>query len=60
MAFPLGSLYHGSKFAIEGISEALTFEMNVIGVRVKVIAFAVRFAAEVHAEAKREERKSKQ
>lgn len=28
MTFPLGSLYHGSKFAVEGLSEALSFEMG--------------------------------
>ncbi len=37
MAFPLGSLYHGTKFAVEGISEALHFEMDAIGVKVKII-----------------------
>ena len=26
-AFPLGSLYHGTKFAVEGLSEALSYEM---------------------------------
>lgn len=36
-AFPLGSLYHGSKFAVEGITEALYYEMGAIGVRVKLI-----------------------
>lgn len=35
--FPLGSLYHGSKFAVEGLSEALSFEMAAIGVKVKII-----------------------
>jgi len=30
MAFPLGSLYHGTKFAIEGLSEALHYEMATI------------------------------
>ena len=35
MTFPLGSLYHGTKFAVEGISEALNFEMEPIGVQVK-------------------------
>ena len=35
--FPLGSLYHGSKFAVEGLSEALSFEMESIGVRVKIV-----------------------
>lgn len=36
-AFPLGALYHGSKFAVEGLSEALSYEMAEIGVKVKVI-----------------------
>ncbi len=35
--FPLGSLYHGTKFAVEGITESLTFEMEQIGVRTKII-----------------------
>lgn len=37
MAFPLGSLYHGSKFAVEGLSEALTYELDPLGISVKVI-----------------------
>ncbi len=37
MTFPLGSLYHGTKFAVEGLSEALHFEMESIGVKVKII-----------------------
>jgi NAD(P)-dependent dehydrogenase (short-subunit alcohol dehydrogenase family) len=37
MAFPLGSLYHGSKFAVEGISEALTYELAPLGISVKVV-----------------------
>lgn len=37
MAFPLGSLYHGSKFAVEGISEALTYELAPHGISVKII-----------------------
>lgn len=37
MTFPLGSLYHGTKFAVEGISEALNFEMEPIGVQVKLV-----------------------
>lgn len=36
-AFPLGTLYHGTKFAVEGMSEALQYELATIGVRVKVI-----------------------
>ncbi|MEM9292723.1 MAG: SDR family oxidoreductase [Acidobacteriota bacterium] len=37
MTFPLGTLYHGSKFAVEGLSEALSFELAAIGVRVKIV-----------------------
>jgi NAD(P)-dependent dehydrogenase (short-subunit alcohol dehydrogenase family) len=37
MTFPLGTLYHGTKFAVEGLSEALSFEMAAIGVRVKIV-----------------------
>ena len=37
MAFPLGSLYHGSKFAVEGLSEALTYELAPFGISVKII-----------------------
>lgn len=36
-AFPFGSLYHGTKFAVEGISESLNFEVASFGVKVKVI-----------------------
>lgn len=37
ITFPLGALYHGTKFAVEGISEALNFEMEHIGVKVKLV-----------------------
>ena len=37
MTFPLGSLYHGTKFAVEGISEALQFELEPIGIKVKIV-----------------------
>jgi NAD(P)-dependent dehydrogenase (short-subunit alcohol dehydrogenase family) len=37
MTFPLGTLYHGTKFAVEGLSEALSWEMEPIGVRVKIV-----------------------
>ena len=37
MTFPLGSLYHGTKFAIEGISEALAYETESMGVQVKIV-----------------------
>jgi NAD(P)-dependent dehydrogenase (short-subunit alcohol dehydrogenase family) len=37
MTFPLGSLYHGTKFAVEGLSESLHFELLPLGVRVKIV-----------------------
>ena len=37
VTFPLGTLYHGTKFAVEGLSESLAYEMRAIGVRVKVV-----------------------
>lgn len=37
ITFPMGTLYHGTKFAIEGISEALSFELREIGVGVKIV-----------------------
>ena len=37
MTFPLGTLYHGTKFAVEGISEALHYELEAFGVKVKIV-----------------------
>ena len=37
VTYPFISLYNGSKFAVEGISESLSFEMAAIGVKVKII-----------------------
>jgi len=37
MTFPLGSLYHGTKFAVEGISESLRYEVEQFGGKVKII-----------------------
>jgi NADP-dependent 3-hydroxy acid dehydrogenase YdfG len=37
MTFPLGSLYHGTKFAVEGISESLSFEVEQFGGQVKIV-----------------------
>jgi NAD(P)-dependent dehydrogenase (short-subunit alcohol dehydrogenase family) len=37
VAFPLGTLYHGTKFAVEGLSEALHFELAAIGIKVKIV-----------------------
>jgi NAD(P)-dependent dehydrogenase (short-subunit alcohol dehydrogenase family) len=35
--FPFYSLYHGTKWAVEGFSESLNFELNPFGIRVKVV-----------------------
>jgi len=37
ITFPLGTLYHSYKFAVEGMSEALSYELEAIGVKVKMI-----------------------
>lgn len=37
MTFPLMPLYHATKFAIEGFSESLHYEMEAIGVKVKIV-----------------------
>jgi NAD(P)-dependent dehydrogenase (short-subunit alcohol dehydrogenase family) len=37
MAFPMLSLYHASKWAVEGFSESLRFEVESFGIRVKLI-----------------------
>lgn len=36
-AFPLYSLYHGTKWAVEGFSESLHFELAPFGIRVKIV-----------------------
>lgn len=35
--FPFGALYHGTKFAVEGISESLNYEVSAFGGKVKII-----------------------
>ncbi len=37
MTFPLMPLYHSTKFAVEGFSESLHYEMASIGVKVKLV-----------------------
>ncbi|MBT3013556.1 MAG: SDR family oxidoreductase [Candidatus Thiodiazotropha sp. (ex Lucina aurantia)] len=37
MTFPLGTLYHGTKFAVEGLSEALHFELEPLDIKVKIV-----------------------
>ncbi len=36
-ALPLGSLYHETKFAVEGLSESLHFELEVTGIKIKIV-----------------------
>lgn len=47
MSFPLGALYHGTKFAVEGISESLSYEVEAFGGKIKIVepgAIATDFA----------------
>jgi NAD(P)-dependent dehydrogenase (short-subunit alcohol dehydrogenase family) len=37
VTFPLGTLYHGTKFAVEGLSEALHYEVEQFGGQVKIV-----------------------
>jgi short-subunit dehydrogenase len=37
MTFPLGALYHGTKFAVEGISESLSYEVEQFNGKVKIV-----------------------
>jgi NAD(P)-dependent dehydrogenase (short-subunit alcohol dehydrogenase family) len=37
LVLPFNSLYHGTKFAIEGISESLALELAPYGIRVKIV-----------------------
>lgn len=37
MTFPLFSLYHATKFAVEGFSESMQYEMEQIGVKIKIV-----------------------
>ena len=37
VTFPLYSLYHATKWGLEGFSEALQFELRPLNIRVKII-----------------------
>ena len=37
ITMPLGSLYHGTKFCVEGISESMNYELNPLGIKVKLV-----------------------
>lgn len=38
IAFPLGSTYHATKWALEGWSESLAFELNPFGIDIKTVS----------------------
>nr|WP_295934940.1 SDR family oxidoreductase [uncultured Dyadobacter sp.] len=37
VAFPFSTLYHATKFAVEGLTESLQFELEPFGIRVKIV-----------------------
>jgi len=37
VAFPMYSLYHGTKWAVEGFSESLQYELRSLGIRIKIV-----------------------
>lgn len=37
MCYPLGALYHSSKWAVEGLSEAVSYELLALGIRMKLV-----------------------
>ncbi|MEM9463231.1 MAG: SDR family oxidoreductase [Myxococcota bacterium] len=48
ITYPYTSAYHGSKFAVEGITEAMQYEVNPLGIRMKLIepgAFGTSFTS---------------
>ena len=38
MGFPLNSMYHATKFALEGWSESMSFELKKFGIAIKTVA----------------------
>jgi len=37
VTFPFCSLYHATKFAVEGLTESLQYELNPLGIRTKIV-----------------------
>src|ERR1700749_5199440 len=37
ITFPFASLYHATKFAVEGLTESLQYELNPLGIRLKIV-----------------------
>ncbi|ALR30240.1 short-chain dehydrogenase [Chryseobacterium sp. IHB B 17019] len=38
LTFPISSIYHATKWALEGWSESLAFELNTLGINIKTVA----------------------
>ena len=37
ITFPFSSLYHATKFAVEGLTESMQYELNPFGIRLKIV-----------------------
>jgi NAD(P)-dependent dehydrogenase (short-subunit alcohol dehydrogenase family) len=37
VTFPFSTLYHASKFAVEGLTESLQYELNPLGIKLKIV-----------------------
>jgi NAD(P)-dependent dehydrogenase (short-subunit alcohol dehydrogenase family) len=37
ITFPFSSLYHATKFAVEGLTESIQYELNPFGIRLKIV-----------------------
>lgn len=37
LTFPFSTLYHATKFAVEGLTESLQYELNPLGIRLKLV-----------------------
>ena len=37
LTFPFCTLYHATKFAVEGLTESLQYELNPLGIRLKIV-----------------------
>lgn len=47
LTFPYSTLYHATKFAVEGLTESLQYELNPLGIRLKIVepgGFKTNFA----------------
>ena len=61
IAIPFHSIYHGTKFALEGMSESIQYELELFGVKIILIepgAVASNFWRSMKTAAKRSESKS--